>query len=85
MPQPNRYFRPSHELSPLGAGVAAIITSLNLGRGGEHGYVAVRASKRGYAITLNGKPLATGKTGEELQESFNAACEKARQETEKRT
>jgi hypothetical protein len=72
------YFRDPAELSPLGGGMAAIITSLNLGRSGKHGTVSVRASRAGYAILLNGKALAKGSTGNDLQRAFDAEVSSAR-------
>lgn len=67
----------SPKIAALSRESAMIISVLNLGLAGDHGTVAVRASKRGLSISMGGRMIASGRTAEKCIQELTGVREKA--------
>lgn len=75
-----KYFSPVPRMGPLDKVTNTIIGCLNSSLEGNGG-ITIKASKRGISISFRGRPLAKGKTPDELQSNFDAALSIAKKST----
>lgn len=68
----NKYFRAVPRMTAFDKITHTILGCLNSSLEGNGG-ITIKASKRGISISFRGKPLAKGKTPEELQRNFDTA------------
>lgn len=75
-----KYFRTVPRMTAFDKISHTILGCLNSSLEGNGG-ITIKASKRGISISFRGKPLAKGKTPDELQRNFDAALSIAKQST----